>query len=137
MSRACRRHGDGEIGRHRQKITATLSSTSTPASFLHLAEGVHGDLGAVTGRDVVWMLSYSGETDELLTILPALKRLGVPIIVMTGNLQSTLANAADVVLDVSVEREACPLNLAPTTSAAAMLALEKSQSRTLTTNVLV
>jgi len=115
--------GMGKSGAIGKKIAATLSSTGTPALFLHPAEGVHGDLGAVTGRDVVLMLSYSGETDELLTILPALKRLGVPLIVMTGNLQSTLAKAADVVLDVSVEREACPLNLAPTASAAAMLAM--------------
>jgi arabinose-5-phosphate isomerase len=115
--------GMGKSGAIGKKIAATLSSTGTPALFLHPAEGIHGDLGAVTGRDVVLMLSYSGETDELLTILPALKRLGVPLIVMTGNLQSTLANAADVVLDVSVEREACPLNLAPTASAAAMLAM--------------
>jgi arabinose-5-phosphate isomerase len=115
--------GMGKSGAIGKKIAATLSSTGTPALFLHPAEGIHGDLGAVTGRDVVLMLSYSGETDELLTILPALKRLGVPLIVMTGNLQSTLANAADVVLDVSVEREACPLNLAPTASAAAVLAM--------------
>jgi arabinose-5-phosphate isomerase len=115
--------GMGKSGAIGKKIAATLSSTGTPALFLHPAEGIHGDLGAVMGRDVVLMLSYSGETDELLTILPALKRLGVPLIVMTGNLQSTLANAADVVLDVSVEREACPLNLAPTASAAAMLAM--------------
>jgi arabinose-5-phosphate isomerase len=115
--------GMGKSGAIGKKIAATLSSTGTPALFLHPAEGIHGDLGAVTGRDVVLMLSYSGETDELMTILPALKRLGVPLIVMTGNLQSTLANAADVVLDVSVEREACPLNLAPTASAAAMLAM--------------
>jgi arabinose-5-phosphate isomerase len=115
--------GMGKSGAIGKKIAATLSSTGTPALFLHPAEGIHGDLGAVTGRDVVLMLSYSGETDELMTILPALKRLGVPLIVMTGNLQSTLANAADVDLDVSVEREACPLNLAPTASAAAMLAM--------------
>ncbi len=115
--------GMGKSGAIGKKIAATLSSTGTPALFLHPAEGVHGDLGAVTARDVVLMLTYSGETDELVTILPALKRLGVPLIVMTGNLQSTLAKAADVVLDVSVEREACPLNLAPTASAAAMLAM--------------
>lgn len=115
--------GMGKSGAIGKKIAATLSSTGTPALFLHPAEGVHGDLGSVTARDVVVMLTYSGETDELLTILPALKRLGVPLIVMTGHLQSTLAKAADVVLDVSVEREACPLNLAPTASTAAMLAM--------------
>jgi arabinose-5-phosphate isomerase len=110
----------GAVGR---KIAATLSSTGTPALFLHPAEGVHGDLGAITPNDVVLALSYSGETEELLAILPAIKRLGVPLIVLTGNTKSTLAKAADVVLDVSVKREACPLNLAPTASAAAMLAM--------------
>lgn len=115
--------GMGKSGAIGRKIAATLSSTGTPALFLHPAEGVHGDLGAITSRDLVLALSYSGETEELLSILPAIKRLGVPLIVMTGNPKSTLARAADVVLDVSVEREACPLNLAPTASAAAMLAM--------------
>lgn len=115
--------GMGKSGAIGRKIAATLSSTGTPSLFLHPAEGVHGDLGAITPNDVVIALSYSGETDELLTILPAIKRLGVPLIVLTGNPNSTLAKAADVVLDVSVEREACPLNLAPTASAAAMLAM--------------
>jgi len=115
--------GMGKSGAIGRKIAATLSSTGTPALFLHPAEGVHGDLGAITSRDLVLALSYSGETEELLSILPAIKRLGVPLIVMTGNSKSTLARAADVVLDVSVEREACPLNLAPTASAAAMLAM--------------
>ncbi|GBC98495.1 Arabinose 5-phosphate isomerase KdsD [bacterium HR17] len=127
MLLSCQGHvivtGMGKSGAIGKKIAATLSSTGTPALFLHPAEGVHGDLGVVTARDVVLMLSYSGETDELLTILPALKRLGVPLIVLTGNLRSTLAKAADVVLDVSVEREACPLNLAPTASAVAMMAM--------------
>lgn len=115
--------GMGKSGAIGRKIAATLSSTGTPSLFLHPAEGVHGDLGAITPNDVVIALSYSGETDELLTILPAIKRLGVPLIVLTGNPNSTLAKAADVVLDVSVEREACPLNLAPTASAAVMLAM--------------
>ncbi len=115
--------GMGKSGAIGRKIAATLSSTGTPALFLHPAEGVHGDLGAITPNDLVLALSYSGETEELLRILPAIKRLGVPLIVLTGNPQSTLAKAADVVLDVSVEREACPLNLAPTASAAAMLAM--------------
>jgi arabinose-5-phosphate isomerase len=115
--------GMGKSGAIGRKIAATLSSTGTPALFLHPAEGVHGDLGAITPNDVVLALSYSGETDELLAILPAIKRLGVPLIVLTGNINSTLAKAADVVLDVSVKREACPLNLAPTASAAAMLAM--------------
>ncbi len=115
--------GMGKSGAIGRKIAATLSSTGTPSLFLHPAEGVHGDLGAITPNDVVIALSYSGETDELLTILPAIKRLGVTLIVLTGNPNSTLAKAADVVLDVSVEREACPLNLAPTASTAAMLAM--------------
>ncbi len=115
--------GMGKSGAIGRKIAATLSSTGTPSLFLHPAEGVHGDLGAITPNDVVIALSYSGETEELLAILPAIKRLGVPLIVITGNPKSTLAKAADVVLDVSVEREACPLNLAPTASAAAMLAM--------------
>lgn len=115
--------GMGKSGAVGRKIAATLSSTGTPALFLHPAEGVHGDLGAIRADDVVLAFSYSGETDELLAILPAIKRLGVPLIVLTGNTNSTLAKAADVVLDVSVEREACPLNLAPTASTAAMLAM--------------
>ncbi|MCS7265710.1 MAG: KpsF/GutQ family sugar-phosphate isomerase [Armatimonadetes bacterium] len=115
--------GMGKSGAIGKKIAATLSSTGTPSLFLHPAEGVHGDLGAITTNDVVLALSYSGETNELLAILPAIKRLGVPLIVITGNPNSTLAKAADVVLDVSVEREACPFNLAPTASAAAMLAM--------------
>ncbi len=115
--------GMGKSGAIGRKIAATLSSTGTPALFLHPAEGVHGDLGAVTPNDLVIALSYSGETEELLSILPAIKRLGIPLIVLTGNPQSTLARAAEVVLDVSVAREACPLNLAPTASTAAMLAM--------------
>lgn len=115
--------GMGKSGAIARKCAATLASTGTPSFYLHPAEGVHGDLGMVTGTDTVIALSYSGETDELLTILPVLKRLGVRIIAVTGNPQSTLAENADVALDVSVEREACPLNLAPTTSTTAMLAL--------------
>jgi arabinose-5-phosphate isomerase len=106
-----------------RKSAATLASTGTPAFYLHPAEGVHGDLGMVTGADAVIALSYSGETDEILAILPVLKRLGVRLIAVTGNARSTLAENADVVLDVSVEREACPLNLAPTASTTVMLAL--------------
>ncbi|MGQ9729608.1 MAG: KpsF/GutQ family sugar-phosphate isomerase, partial [Candidatus Fervidibacter sp.] len=115
--------GMGKSGAVGRKLAATLSSTGTPSLFLHPAEGVHGDLGAITSNDIVLALSYSGETEELLAILPAIKRLGVPLIVLTGNTNSTLAKAADVVLDVSVRREACPLNLAPTASAVAMLAM--------------
>lgn len=115
--------GMGKSGAIARKSAATLASTGTPAFYLHPAEGVHGDLGMVTPEDVVVILSYSGETDEILAILPVLKRLGVRIVCLTGNLRSTLAENADVALDVSVEREACPLNLAPTTSTTAMLAL--------------
>lgn len=115
--------GMGKSGAVARKSAATLASTGTPAFYLHPAEGVHGDLGMVTAADVVVALSYSGETDEILAILPALKRLGVPLVGMTGKPASTLGENADVVLDVSVEREACPLNLAPTTSTTAMLAL--------------
>jgi arabinose-5-phosphate isomerase len=115
--------GMGKSGAIARKSAATLASTGTPAFYLHPAEGVHGDLGMVTGADTVVALSYSGETDELLAILPVLKRLGVGIIALTSNRRSTLAQNADVVLDVSVAREACPLNLAPTTSTTVMLAL--------------
>jgi arabinose-5-phosphate isomerase len=115
--------GIGKSGAIARKGAATLASTGTPALYLHPAEGVHGDLGMVTGQDVVVALSYSGETDEVLAMLPALKRLGVPLVAITGKIGSTLATAADLVLDVAVEREACPLNLAPTTSTTAMLGL--------------
>lgn len=115
--------GMGKSGAIARKVSATFASTGTPAFFLHPAEGVHGDLGMVTADDVVLALSTSGETDELLAILPALKRIGVRLIAMVGRGESTLAQAADVVLDVSVEREACPYNLAPTASTTAMLAM--------------
>ncbi|MEJ5252071.1 MAG: KpsF/GutQ family sugar-phosphate isomerase [Chthonomonadetes bacterium] len=115
--------GMGKSGAIARKVSATFASTGTPAFFLHPAEGVHGDLGMVTAEDVVLALSTSGETDELLAILPALKRIGVRLIAMVGRVESTLAQAADVVLDVSVEREACPYNLAPTASTTAMLAM--------------
>lgn len=115
--------GMGKSGAIARKVAATFASTGTPSFFLHPAEGVHGDLGMVTPEDVVLALSTSGETDELLAILPALKRIGVRLIAMVGRTRSTLAQAADVVLDVSVEREACPYNLAPTASTTAMLAM--------------
>lgn len=115
--------GMGKSGAVARKGAATLASTGTPAFYLHPAEGVHGDLGMVTRQDVVLALSYSGETDEVSAILPVLKRLGVILIAITGNPKSTLGSNADLVLDVSVEREACPHNLAPTTSTTAMLAL--------------
>jgi len=114
--------GMGKSGLIGRKIAATLASTGTPAYFLHPAEGVHGDLGMVGRGDVVLALSNSGETDEVLAILPPLKRLGVPIVLMTGNPGSTLARQCEVVLDVSVAEEACPMNLAPTSSTTAALA---------------
>jgi arabinose-5-phosphate isomerase len=115
--------GMGKSGHIGNKIAATLASTGTPAFFLHPAEAGHGDVGMITPDDVLLALSNSGETTELLTILPAVKRLGVPIVVMTGRPQSTLAKAAAVVLDVSVPEEACPHNLAPTASTTATLAM--------------
>jgi arabinose-5-phosphate isomerase len=115
--------GMGKSGHIGNKIAATLASTGTPAFFLHPAEAGHGDVGMITPNDVLLALSNSGETSELLTILPAVKRLGVPIVVMTGRPKSTLAKAAAVVLDVSVPEEACPHNLAPTASTTATLAM--------------
>jgi len=114
--------GMGKSGLIGRKIAATLASTGTPAYFLHPAEGVHGDLGMVARGDVVLALSNSGETDEVLAILPPLKRLGVPIVLLTGSPGSTLARQCEVVLDVSVAEEACPMNLAPTSSTTAALA---------------
>ncbi len=115
--------GMGKSGKIAEKMTGTLASTGTPALFLHAAEGVHGDLGMLQAGDVVLAFSYSGETDELLALLPAIRQLGTPLIALTGGMRSTLARAAQVVLDVSVDREACYLNLAPTTSTTAMLSL--------------
>ena len=115
--------GMGKSGHVGRKIAATLASTGTPAFFVHPAEASHGDLGMVTPGDVVLALSNSGEVSELTAILPVIKRLGVPLIAMTGGLDSTLARHADVVLDCAVEREACPHNLAPTTSTTAQMAM--------------
>jgi arabinose-5-phosphate isomerase len=115
--------GMGKSGHIGRKIAATLASTGSPAFFLHPAEALHGDLGMVGQGDVVLALSYSGESDELRAILPALKRRASVLIAMTGGKESRLAQAADIVLDVSVTKEACPLNLAPTTSTTVMLAL--------------
>lgn len=115
--------GIGKSGHIGRKIAATLASTGTPAFFVHPAEASHGDLGMVTVDDLVLAISNSGESAELTAILPVLKRLGVPLIAMTGQLQSSLARHADWVLDCSVEREACPLNLAPTASTTAQLAM--------------
>ena len=115
--------GIGKSGMIARKIAATLASTGTPALFLHPAEGVHGDLGMVAAGDVVLALSYSGESEELIAILPVLKRLALGLIALTGSPRSTLAQHSEVVLDVSVSGEACPHNLAPTSSTTAALAL--------------
>ena len=115
--------GMGKSGHIGRKIAATLASTGTPAMFVHPGEASHGDLGMIKNVDVVLGISNSGESDELVAILPMLKRQGLPLIAMTGGLQSALALHADVVLDSSVEKEACPLNLAPTASTTAQLAL--------------
>jgi len=115
--------GMGKSGLIGKKIAATLASTGTPALFLHPAEGIHGDLGMVTRGDTVIALSNSGETDELSRMLPSLKRLGIGIIALTGNVDSTLAKNSDVVINVGVKEEACPLGLAPTASTTATLAM--------------
>ena len=115
--------GMGKSGHVGGKIAATLASTGTPAFFVHPGEASHGDLGMITSQDVLLALSNSGETDELVNILPLIKRLGVPLVTMTGNPRSSLAEAADVNLDVSVAREACPLGLAPTSSTTAALVM--------------
>ena len=115
--------GMGKSGHIGHKIAATLASTGTPAFFMHPAEASHGDLGMITAQDLLLAVSYSGETDEVVTILPLVKRMGAALISMTGNPRSTLATAADAHLDVSVAEEACPLNLAPTASTTATLAM--------------
>jgi len=115
--------GMGKSGHIGSKIAATLASTGTPAMFVHPGEASHGDLGMIKAIDVVLAISNSGESDELVSILPVLKRQGVPLIAMTGGMSSALAQNADVVLNCSVAKEACPLNLAPTASTTAQLAL--------------
>lgn len=115
--------GMGKSGIVMKKIAATLSSTGTPSLFLHPAEAVHGDLGMIVSGDVVLAASYSGTTEELLRLVETLKRLGVPLVVMTANAASPLARHADLHLSVAIDREACPLNLAPTASTTATLAL--------------
>lgn len=115
--------GMGKSGAIGRKLAATFSSTGTPSLFLHPAEGIHGDLGMVTGTDVVLALSNSGESEEIASILPAVGRIGAKMIAMVGRPESTLGSYADVVLDTSVECEACPLGLAPTTSTTVQLAL--------------
>jgi arabinose-5-phosphate isomerase len=115
--------GMGKSGHIGGKIAATLASTGTPSFFMHPAEASHGDLGMITAHDLLLAVSYSGETDEVVTILPLVKRMGARLISMTGKPNSTLAKAADVHLDVSISEEACPLNLAPTASTTATLAM--------------
>jgi len=115
--------GMGKSGHIGGKIAATLASTGTPAFFMHPGEASHGDIGMITRDDAVLALSNSGETDEILTLVPAIKRLGVPLIAFTGNAASTLARVATVHLDIGVPAEACPLNLAPTASTTAALAV--------------
>jgi arabinose-5-phosphate isomerase len=123
--------GMGKSGIICRKISATLSSTGTPSFFLHPAEAIHGDLGAIQSDDVVVALSYSGETEELLRLLETIKRLGARLIAITGNCDSTLGRAADVALDCTVSEEACPLNLVPTASTTAALALGDAIAMTL------
>ena len=115
--------GMGKSGHIGRKISATLASTGTPSFFVHPAEASHGDLGMITPNDVLLAVSYTGETDEVVTILPLIKRMGAKLISITGKPGSTLAKAADVHIDVSVDEEACPLNLAPTASTTATLAM--------------
>jgi arabinose-5-phosphate isomerase len=115
--------GMGKSGLVGKKIAATLASTGTPAFFLHAAEASHGDLGMVTDRDIIIAISNSGETEELIGLIPFLKRFNVKLISMTGNLNSTLAKASDVKLDISVKEEACPMGIVPTASTTATLAL--------------
>lgn len=115
--------GMGKPGFIGAKISATMSSTGTPSLYLHPADAIHGDLGRVTRDDVVLAISNSGETEEIIRLLPTLRKIGARLIAMVGNTRSTLAKYSDVVLDVAVRKEACPLNLAPTASTTAMLAL--------------
>lgn len=115
--------GMGKSGLIGKKIAATLSSTGTPSYFLHPAESTHGDSGIITREDVIIAISNSGETQELLNLIPLIKRFGVPMIALTGGLNSTLARTSEVFLDISVEKEACPLNKAPTASTTATLAM--------------
>jgi arabinose-5-phosphate isomerase len=123
--------GIGKSGIICQKIAATFASTGTPAFFLHPAEAIHGDLGVLQADDVILALSYSGETEELLRLLEAIKRLGARLVAITGDCQSSLGKAADVTLDCRVSEEACPLNLVPTASTTAALALGDALAMTL------
>lgn len=123
--------GIGKSGHVGQKIAATLASTGTPAFFVHSAEAAHGDLGMITPDDAVLLLSYSGETEELLRIVPAIRDLGVPTVAIVGHTESRLAKAAHVVLDVGVRKETCPNNLAPTSSTLATMAMGDTLAVTL------
>jgi len=123
--------GMGKSGIICQKIAATLSSTGTPAHFMHPADAIHGDLGVLLPDDVVVAMSYSGETDEILRLLEFIRRLGAKLIAITGSGQSTLAQAADVALDCGVSKEACPMNLVPTASTTAALAIGDALAMTL------
>jgi arabinose-5-phosphate isomerase len=127
LMQACRGRvvvtGMGKSGHVGGKIAATLASTGTPAFFVHPGEASHGDIGMITTEDVVLAISNSGETEEILTILPVIKRMGVKLIALTGNTDSTIARQADAVIDCAVDKEACPLNLAPTASTTATLAM--------------
>jgi len=120
--------GMGKTGIIAQKFSATLASTGTPSLFLHTAEAIHGDLGKVTGEDIVIILSNSGSGSEMKQLLPLLKKIGSKIIALTGNIRSILAQHSDLVLDVSVKKEACPLGLAPTASTTAALAMADAMS---------
>jgi len=123
--------GIGKSGIIGRKIVATLNSTGTPSLFLHPVEAMHGDLGIVCQQDVFMALSNSGETDELNVLLPSIRNVGCKIIALTGNIQSTLAKHSDIIIDVGVEREACPMGLAPTTSTAALMAIGDALAVTL------
>ena len=123
--------GMGKSGHISRKIAATLASTGSPAVFVHPAEASHGDMGMITEHDIVIAVSHSGETEEILTILPLIKRLGIPLITLTGNPRSTLATCAEANLDISVEKEACALGLAPTSSTTATLVMGDALAITL------
>jgi len=124
--------GMGKSGFIAQKVSATLSSTGTPSLFLHPAEAIHGDLGRIVKGDVVIAISYSGETEEIVALLPTLKRIGVPVISLTGRIDSAIALASEIHLDVSIREEACPLRLAPTASTTAALAMGDALAMVLT-----
>ncbi len=115
--------GIGKSGHIGRKISSTLSSTGTPSYFLHPSEAIHGDIGVVTSTDIIILISNSGESEEIINLIPAVKKLGVKIISLVGNMNSTIAKQSDYLIDVSVEKEACPLDLAPTSSTTATLVI--------------